>query len=34
MQRNLVIAMRAINKNNVAKKYEDQLKTLIVGVSY
>ena len=33
-RRNLLNALRAINQNNVAKKYEDHLRTLIVGVSY
>ena len=33
-RRNLLTALRAIKQNNVAKKYEDHLKTLIVGVSY
>ena len=33
-RRNLLIALRAIKQNNVAKKYEDYLKTLIVSVSY
>ena len=28
-RRNLLSALRAINQNNVAKKYEDYLKTLV-----
>ena len=33
-RRNLLNAMRAINQNNDANRYEDHLRTLIVGVSY
>ena len=33
-RKNLLIALRAINQNNDAKKYEDYLKTLTVSVSY